>query len=450
MFNWFWEFLYSISEILFLIIDSIFKIANKLCGIEPIIVEGQETDLLTYLLNHQNVRIAFWGAVLIGLFLLAIFSIIAIFKSASDGKRTTGQIAMHAAKTLLIFFAIPGLMAGFTIVLNQLMLFLFQIPRVGYNSIGEFLCRSFMPTDIQTAPGTLDFNSVKSVKAFMSSYGYSLKNYQFFFSWIICLPLLIILAISLLHFVDRTLSIVLLYIISPIVLSTTVVDDGEHFKYWRDMILAKYLTGYGIILALNIYVLVLSAITNPAVKFFDTGILNFLLKMAFAIGGGIFLMKMTALVGNLVRPGQGDADFQSTMMASGKIGSGIWAVATTGVGALLPKKVKKDAKNALAANPTTAAAAGMIDTGDDGEVNEESGKTNSANHNSAASLMKTENKSKEAIEGPAPLSNNGSNNNNHEQNVNVNVRRPSNENHKQPRKKNRLLESLIDDYEPVE
>lgn len=315
MFNWFWDFLYSISEILFAIIDGMLQIANKLCGIEPIEVAGQQTDFLSYLLGHQKIWYGLIGAVLIGIFLLMIFSVIAICRSCvKEGKQTPAQIAIHVFKTLGLFIAVPILMIVFTLVVNELMKVLYTATRMGNTTMGEFLFRSFLPDDIQNYTGTaVDWHKASSVRAFMKAAGSNMKHYKFFFSWIVCLPLVVIVAIALLHFVDRTLSIVILYIVSPIVLSTTVLDEGQHFKLWRDQVLVKYLCGYGIIISLNVYILVISIISSPDVKFFSNGFLNFLLKMAFALGGGLFMMKIDSLIGNLVSQGAGDAALRNSV-----------------------------------------------------------------------------------------------------------------------------------------
>lgn len=236
MFNWFWDFLYSISEILFAIIDGMLQIANKLCGIDPINVSGQETDFLSFLLGNEKIWIGLVGAVFIGIFLLMIFSTIAICRSCvKEGKQTPAQIAIHVGKTLMLFVAVPGLMIAFTLITNELMRILYTATRMGNTTMGEFLFRSFLPDEIQSYSGTaVDWHKASSVRAFMKAAGSSMKHYKFFFSWIVCLPLVIIVAIALLHFVDRTLSIVILYIVSPIVLSTTILDEGAHFKLWRD------------------------------------------------------------------------------------------------------------------------------------------------------------------------------------------------------------------------
>ena len=59
MFNWFWEFLYMIAKTFFRLTDGLILCANKLCGIDPIDVDGESTDFLSYLFFSSEVSFAF-------------------------------------------------------------------------------------------------------------------------------------------------------------------------------------------------------------------------------------------------------------------------------------------------------------------------------------------------------------------------------------------------------
>lgn len=315
MFDWFWEFLYSISEILFEIIDGLMSIANMLCGIDPITVDGSKTDFLSFLLNNDKVMYGFIGAAFIGIFLIMVFSIFAMIKAIKgQTELTPARVAINVFKTLGIFLFVPAVMIGFSLLVNELMIVLYKATSTGSSSMGEFLCRSFMPSGMNT-DGFFNWQSVDSVDAFIDMNGYDLSDYRFFFSWICCIPLLFALAKGLLNFVDRTISIVILFIVSPLSISTSIVDDGAHFKLWREQVLVKFLTGYGIIIGLNIYILIVSIISQSNVVFFENDFLNFLFKIAFILGGAVSLERTMALVGNLVSSGAGSNELRDASTA---------------------------------------------------------------------------------------------------------------------------------------
>lgn len=315
MFDWFWEFLYSISEILFELIDGLMSIANMLCGIEPITVDGSKTDFLSFLLNNEKILYGFIGAAFIGIFLIMVFSIFAMIKAIKgQTELTPARVAINVFKTLGIFLFVPAVMVGFSALVNELMIVLYNATTNGSASMGEFLCRSFMPSGMNTE-GFFNWKSVDSVDAFISLNGYDLSDYRFFFSWLCCIPLLFALAKGLLNFVDRTISIVILFVVSPLSISTSIIDDGAHFKLWREQVLIKFLTGYGIIIGLNIYILIVSLISQSNVQFFENDFLNFLFKVAFILGGAVSLERTMALVGNLVSSGAGSNELRDAATA---------------------------------------------------------------------------------------------------------------------------------------
>lgn len=319
MFNWFWEFLYSISKILYRIIDGLLSIANKLCGIEPIVVAGKKTDFMIFLLTNNQITYGLGGAVLISIFLLMMFGVFAMCKAAKDGKKTSGQVTVQIFKTLGMYLFIPAVMIIFTLLVNALVQILYQATMYGSTSMGDFLFRSFLPGPMQDMVFDIDYTNTSAVKSLMSSAGYGLSKYEFFFSWLVCIPLIFTFAKSLFLFVERCLSIAILYVISPIAMSATVLDDGQVFKKWREQVLGKYLTGFGMIIGLNIYIIVMANIVRGDVKFFDNGFLNFLFKATFILGGSFFLQKVYSLIGSLINS-NARGDLYEAERAAGGVG----------------------------------------------------------------------------------------------------------------------------------
>ena len=87
MFDWFWEFLYGISKSLLRLIDGLMSCINKLCGIEPVMIDGQETDFLTFFLRDQGVKDGFTIAVILALIVIVFFTIFRIVKTITKEKQ---------------------------------------------------------------------------------------------------------------------------------------------------------------------------------------------------------------------------------------------------------------------------------------------------------------------------------------------------------------------------
>lgn len=332
MFDWVWEMFYGITKSMFSIIDNLLACANMLCGIQPITYKGEEMDFIGFLMKNQAITFAFVAAVIIGVFLVFIFGIIAIIRTMASEKveKTPAQIGVQIGKTLLIFLFIPVAFSVLIFFTNTIMRVLYSATLGGSpDGLGRFLAAAFVPDDAlrpeyqgMNPPWYISedfkYRSTDSMRQYVF-----LEDYDFFFSWITGIVLLISIGGAMLVFVDRAISIVVLFILSPISLSTTVLDDGARFKLWRDQFIVKLLTGYGCIIAINIYALIVGAITSNGLVFFENSILNNIMKLIIIVGGGVSMNRMMSLVGNLVSAGAGSNEMRDNAIASMGFGRAI-------------------------------------------------------------------------------------------------------------------------------
>ena len=329
------------------IIDKLLACANMLCGIEPIKYAGAEMDFLTFLMRNQAVTYAFVGSVFVAIFIVFIFGIIAIIRAISSEKvdKTPAQIAVNIGKTLLTFLFIPVAMTILIFLTNSLMKILYSTTTGGSpDGLGRFLAGAFGQNGLKSGERSdfyLDpsFNYMKTshIKNYVD-----LSDYDFFFSWIASIVIIISLGLALLMFVDRAISIIILFIFAPLSLSTSILDDGARFKLWRDQFLTKFLTGYGVIIAINIYAIVVLAVTNDNLVFFDNSVLNFMMKIVIVVGGGVSMQRMMALVGNLITAGGGSNEMRDAALA----GAGFRRAASMGWSAAkMPFKATRSAVN---------------------------------------------------------------------------------------------------------
>ena len=371
MFDWFWEFLYGITKSLLRLIDGLISCTNKLCGIEPVNIDGTDTDLISYMLRSDTLSNGFRIAAVVGFIVLIFFTIariiMVIIKEKPDV--SPGQVAVKAFKTLLLFF-VPAIMLTLVWALNTLMGVLYEATRNGAGSIGSFLFGAFSQ-DAEIANQTAYDAIVSGAHSYMDTdfvwEAIDLTDFDFIFSWITGLVLLFTLAIALVQFVDRAISIGVLFFVSPFSIASNVLDDGGRFKLWREQILLKFMSGYGIILYLNIYCLLISLITPSDVVFFDSGFLNGLFKLLIIIGGGYAMQKSAALIGNLIGPGAGSRELMDQSL--GRLG----AAAVMGGLRLAGKGIMAGGKKLFGGNDKNKGK----ESGDDKEKNE--GESNNPN-----------------------------------------------------------------------
>ena len=326
MFDWFWEFLYMLSKTIFRIIDGLVLCANKLCGIEPISFEGEETDFLSYLLFSDDIGFAFRVSAILATVLVVIFTVFMIIRSITKDKAegTPAQLAIKAFKTILMFFLVPAVIIAFMTLGNAFVKALYSATLQSAASPGAFLFSAFAqdggmsPEYVQLfKTGELDYYSTETVSMYMS-----LSDYPYLFSWIAGGVVLFGVGSAMLIFVDRVLSLVILYIAAPISLSTSVLDDGARFKLWRDQFLSKFIMGYGMILAINIYAMVCGLVTRPGFAFFpgegmDMKFLDLIMKLLIMAGGALTMQKSMAIIGNLVSSGAGSNELRDNAFSMG-------------------------------------------------------------------------------------------------------------------------------------
>lgn len=313
------------------IIDGVMMCANKLCGIEDITVNGESTDFLTYLIHNRKVTDAFVVAAVLGLIVLVFFTILAILRLMVKEKpdMTPAQICIKSFKSVLTFLFIPAIMIIGVWVANVFMQALYKATLSGSSSLGSFLFTAFGDeawyNKVDAAlfiNGTLDYTNTSVVTQYMN-----LENFDFFASWVASAVILWNIAWALLVFVDRAISIVILYIVSPFPVAVSVFDDGSHFKLWREQMLTKFFVGFGTILAINIYCLIVLLVMDSSMQFFSSTFLNNLCKILFIIGGSLTMKKAMALVGNLVSSGGGSNELRDSAFAGHALGSGLKMIA---------------------------------------------------------------------------------------------------------------------------
>ena len=278
-----------------------------------------------------------------------------ITKDKAEG--TPAQIAIKAFKTVLLFFFVPLVMVVFMTLGNAFVNALYGATVQSSASPGAFLFCAFAEDGGMKAEfvelfrtGELSYTSASVVSTYMN-----LSDFPFIFSFIAGAVVLFGIGSAMLIFVDRVLSLVILYIAAPISISTSVLDDGARFKLWRDQFLSKFIMGYGMILAINIYALICGLVMNPEFAFFSgedvsTKFLNLVMKLLIVAGGALTMQKSMALVGNLVASGAGSNELRDNAFSAGGLArmakgaaGGLLGAAGTLSGAKAAKSILSDA-----------------------------------------------------------------------------------------------------------
>ena len=225
--DWFFGLLYKAQAGICYLIDFIKRIFYKLCGLDTVVANGKDVDLVSYLVQSNTIHRVFLTIFLIGVILLTIFLIVALIRvnyQASD-RKTRGVIFSKAAQSVLIMLIIPFLLlAGMTLV-NTIMASI-NISMQQYITSGQTLIGGQMlittgsdafigseaervAIETKFLTGELDYNKLGVVKQY-----YDISEINFVVGLLGGLVMLVMFVISSVSFIQRIFDIILLYIIS--------------------------------------------------------------------------------------------------------------------------------------------------------------------------------------------------------------------------------------------
>ncbi len=347
--NWFYGLLYQFQSALCSLIDFIKRIFFKLCGLDTVLIDGEKHDLVSSLIQSNTVHRVFLTIMLIGVILLTVFVIIALIRMnyQTNEKKTRGTVFAKAGQSFLTLLLIPFVMLASMTLTNVIMASI-NISMQEYVTDGQTLVGGQMLITtgnnafIDSAgnremiekmflTGELDYTKLSVVEKY-----YDLSQMNYVVGILGGLVMLIMFVISSITFIQRIFDIILLYIISPISISTIPLDDGNRFRVWKDMMIAKMLGAYGIILVMNLFFMIIPQVSR--MTFFDNSFENGIVHILFLLGGAFAITKANLVISQLCGSQAGGREFAQMIY---NFRSGIaFARATRGaVGAVVGRAV---------------------------------------------------------------------------------------------------------------
>lgn len=111
-----------------------------------------------------------------------------------------------------------------------------------------------------------------------------------------CYKMLKILLTIILNCVGRIFNMLLLYLVSPLVIAVTPLDDGAKFKQWITAFVVQSLSVFGTIISMRVLLLFMPLITDDSLVLFDNPIANMLGKLIVILGAFEVSEKATNLI----------------------------------------------------------------------------------------------------------------------------------------------------------
>ena len=135
------------------------------------------------------------------------------------------------------------------------------------NNLGSFLTRlgefedNYLEPDMEDDLRKEYLSGKKDYKNLLDSgMDFTPAKFDYIMGYVAVIFMIIMFVGLVIQFIRRLLELLMLYIVSPFFVATIPADDGAMFKRWREMFVAKFLSGFGVIFSLKIFLLLLPII----------------------------------------------------------------------------------------------------------------------------------------------------------------------------------------------
>ena len=282
---------------------------DVLAGVSPVVYNGKTTTVYDLFFAASPVAFIFWGITVIGLALALAFSMIEVTRRAADLKveKTMGATLGHIGRSLLMFLITP------LMVISVL-----QISAITMKKTSEMFYIANGGTTIDTAIFVMTAREAALTDpSVLKKFGSGVLSYSDadavidnldgnkIMTWIgipVSLMLIAVFALCLFVLCLRLFMLIVLYAVSPLFVSSMVLDNGERYRRWREVFFGKAVSGLSMILAVEIFTFVIVPILTSDIAFVRSVAADIALKCLFAAGCVYAMYKSTSTLTKIIAP----------------------------------------------------------------------------------------------------------------------------------------------------
>ena len=120
-----------------------------------------------------------------------------------------------------------------------------------------------------------------------------------------CYKMLEMLATIILNCVGRIFNMLLLYLISPLILAVSPLDDGAKFKQWTTAFIVQSFSVFGTVISMRVFMLFMPLVVDSNLVLFTNPIANILAKLIIVLGAFEVAEKATSLITGILADNAG-------------------------------------------------------------------------------------------------------------------------------------------------
>lgn len=359
--------IYSIYADCLQIVDALQTSFRIFAGLDEVTYKGRSYSLLEVIFRMETIQKATYILIAVSFALMMLFAILGVLRSMADldgaDQRPVSKVLSMVFKAMTKMFMIPAvslfaimmscqILAGISSALGgestTLARMVFVVSSLDackeskYNvSGGGTNIGIDDPVRKNYYDGTYSYTNKSQVKK-----DFDLGKFDYMLGFLGAGFLIIVLAICMISFITRIFDVIVLFIVSPFFAAVMPLDDGEKFKAWQDMFVAKLFGGYGSVVGMQVYMMLCPAVMGGSIVFGQGSTeANYLIRMIFLMGGAWAVVKVGPTITQLLNFQAGAAESEhsrSMMTATAMAGNAAVGLGKTSVQAYQGWKGKKD------------------------------------------------------------------------------------------------------------
>lgn len=338
--TWFYKLLYSMMQGILKICDTVYEVVLTLCGMKKSSESGD--GLLETLAKDGTIKMVFKWVIVLGICVLGVVICIAVIRAVlsrklDDPVKQQKSIIARTITSVITMVIIPIFFFTLITLVSDSTQYILNSMNVS-SSTGQVMNSatdwSVAQEVFETATGTTGISYTTSADNFAIQADISPNGVNYIIGIIGGAIVLVAMFMMGFKLAERIFMLIFYYVISPIILAISPLDDGSRFGIWRDSVIAKLLASGGIIVCISLFLVCMPVIKNFGTQMFGYTLTAQIFNLLFIISGSFFASRGGEMIANLVgdnigaNEGRDTADSLRKAMAGVKIGG---AVAGTGI-----------------------------------------------------------------------------------------------------------------------
>lgn len=343
-----WEIFYLLFTAMLKFLDILEEGFRIFSGMNTVQVQVggkvENMPLLEAILNHTGLGTILYMVTAIGILLAIAATIFSVIRSTLDleGKMPLSKVFASAIKSGLTFLLVPMFMyfavelSGKLLIATEQIIYSTQDGKVGKlsNLIYYLTAKNATSKLAGVMIGNEGVNEImKKILSGEADYGsfsdkllanlqqssvVSVSDMLLVQGIFLVIFLAIVLCMAIFIFISRIFELMLLYIVSPFFSASIPLDEGKQFQRWMNMFIAKVLSGYGIVVMMELYLMVIPYVLDGKIVFSMNELTNQIFSMIFLAGGAYAVYQSSSLLTSII-------NIEATGMeqSSQQIGAGV-------------------------------------------------------------------------------------------------------------------------------